>query len=185
MGRLTPIVSLLPLDPAIHAGALHAVYQATPGYWALYNLPGCPPDQAQQDLDAVAATPGRYMLGIVKRLDPDDAAAGAELIGLLDFRLHWPDGEVAYIGMLMVAEPYQRQGIGTQAWSLLRPWLASSAGVRRVRLGVEQFNSAALQFWQRMGLTLTGESNRIRVGDQFVRLLYMEEDLAGVIGTNV
>ena len=30
-------------------------------------------------------------LGIVKRVDEHDAAAGAEMIGLVDFRLHWPD----------------------------------------------------------------------------------------------
>ena len=125
------LISLLPLDADLHAAALQSVYVATPGYWALYNLPGCPPDQATQELRAVGETPGRTLLGIVQRVDPGDPEAGAELIGLVDFRLRWPGEHMAYIGMLMVAQPYQRQGVGTQAWALLKPWLASSAHLQR------------------------------------------------------
>ncbi len=176
---MTHLISLLPLDPNLHTAALQSVYAATPGYWALYNLPGCPPDQAAQDLRAAAGTEGRYLLGIVQRVDPDDPAAGAELIGLLDFRLRWPGEQMAYIGMLMVAEPYQRQGVGTQAWALLKPWLAESAQIQKVRLGVEQFNVNALKFWQSVGFALTGESDRVRVGDKFVRLLYLEAEIRG------
>lgn len=172
------LISLVPLTTELHALALQGVYEATPGYWQLYRLADCPPGQAERDLAAATATPGRHMLGIVQRLDPADPAAGAELIGLLDFRLQWPAETAAYIGMLMVAGRYQRQGVGTQAWSLLAPWLAHSAGIRQVRLGVEQFNAPALAFWQRMGFALTGESNRVRVGDRFVRLLYLEQLLS-------
>jgi ribosomal protein S18 acetylase RimI-like enzyme len=95
------------------------------------------------------------------------------MIGMLDFRLHWPEPAVAYIARLMVAEPLQRRGIGAQAWALLKPWLANAGGIRTVRVGVEQFNTIALQFWQAQGFVLTGESDRVRVGDKFVRLLYM------------
>lgn len=161
----------------MHAPALQAVYAATPGYWALHGLSGPPPAQAAEDLAASSSTPGRYLLGIVRRLDATDAAAGAELIGLVDFRLHWPAQAIAYIGMLMVAEQYQRQGVATQAWSLLVPWLETTAQVKTVRTGVEQFNIPALQFWQHMGLRLTGESDRLRSGEALVRLLYLERAL--------
>ena len=96
---------------------------------------------------------------------------------MIDFRLHWPTPATAYIGMLMVAAPYQRQGVGTQAWSLLKPWLASTAHVTKARLGVEQFNITGLKFWQHQGFALTGESDRIHVGEKFVRLLYLEQEL--------
>ncbi|OUC07991.1 hypothetical protein RY27_11650 [Litorilinea aerophila] len=79
--------------------------------------------------------------------------------------------------MIMVAEPYQRQGIGTQAWLLLRPWLVETAHMSRARVGVAQFNIPALKFFQSLGFTLTGESNRIRSGTKWVRLLYMEQAL--------
>lgn len=177
MTQAAHVISLLPLDAEIHAPALQAVYAAAPGYWAMYGLAGAPEGQAQADLAAAGATPGRYLLGIVRRIDAKDAEAGAELIGLIDFRLHWPEEGTAYVGMLLVAEPYQRAGIGTQAWSLLAPWLAAAAKMVKVRTGVEQFNVSALKFWQRMGLHLTGESDRVRSGDTFVRLLYMEQTL--------
>lgn len=172
------IISLLPLDAEFHTPALQAVYAATPAYWVIHGLDGPPPEQAQQDLKTSNETPGRYLVGIVKRIDENDVAAGAELIGLVDFRLHWPDEGVATIGMLMVATPYQRQGIGAQAWSLLAPWLAASGQMHKARLGIEQFNIGALRFWQEMGFVLTGESDRVRNGDQFVRILYLEKILS-------
>jgi RimJ/RimL family protein N-acetyltransferase len=145
------MISLLPLDAELHVSALQAVY---------------------------AATPGRYLLGIVQRVDQANAAAGAELIGVLDFRLHWPIEGAAYVGMLMVAGPFQRQGVATQAWSLLAPWLTATAKIDKARTGVEQFNHAGLKFWQQMGFHLTGESDRLRSGDALVRLLYLEQMLA-------
>lgn len=175
---MSHIISLLPLEENLHAAALQGVFAATPGYYALYHLPGAPPDQAAQDFAAQRATPGRHLLGIVRRLDPADVRAGAEMIGLIDFRLHWPEPSMVYIGMLMVAEPFQRQGVATQAWALLKAWLAASAGMQSARVGVEQFNQPCLQFWQSVGLALTGASSRVRVGDKFVRLLFLEEILA-------
>lgn len=177
MSHAAPI-SLAPLSIDWHAPALEQVYLATPGYWQLFNFLTVPPGQAEHDLQAVAETPGRTLLGIVRRMNSDsnDATdeAGIELIGVMDFRLHWPDEQVVTIGMVMVAEPYQRQGIGSQAWALLKPWLVEQAGMQRVRLAVEQFNPIALQFFESLGFTFTGESDRIKVGDKFVRLLYME-----------
>lgn len=171
------VISLIPLDRALHTAALQAVYAAVPDYWAMYDLTEAPPNQADRDLLSAAETAGRFMLGIVRRLDPEDVGAGGELIGFIDFRLDWPDVGVAYVGMLMVAEVLQRQGMGTQAWALLAPWLARSAGIRTVRAGVEQFNVTALKFWEAQGFALTGDSNRIRAGDKFVRQLYLERRL--------
>lgn len=172
-------ISLAPLALDWHVAALQQVYLATPGYWTMFNYLTVPPGQAEYDLRTAAETPGRTMLGIVHRTahDSKDAATQAdsiELVGVFDFRLHWPDEQVVYIGMVMVAEPYQRQGIGTQAWTLLKPWLVEQAGMQRARLAVEQFNHTALPFFESLGFTLTGESNRIKVGDKFVRLLSME-----------
>jgi RimJ/RimL family protein N-acetyltransferase len=184
------VISLVPLALEWHVDALQQVYGATPGYWEMYNFPATPAGQAEYDLRAATETPGRTLLGIVRQVEGDEAATtcsgnhsdkesavGAELVGLIDFRLHWPDEQVVYIGMVMVAEPYQRQGIGTQAWTLLKPWLAQQAQMQRARLAVEQFNPNALKFFESLGFTVTGDSNRIKVGDKFVRLLYMEAPL--------
>lgn len=177
----TPVtISLAPLSLEWHVDALQQVYRATPGYWAMYNLLTAPAGQAESDLRTAAETPGRTLMGIVRRVEDDQTAGAAsvELIGLIDFRLHWPNEQVAAIGMVMVAETYQRLGVGTQAWQLLKPWLATQSQMQQARLTVEQFNPGALQFFQRLGFTLTGEANRIKVGDKFVRLLTMELPLA-------
>ncbi len=171
-------ITLLPVDAALHTAALQAVYAAAPGYWRLYHLPGAPEDHAARELAAVPTMPGRALLAIVRPLDRNDPAQGAEMIGVLDFRLHWPEEGVAYMALLLVAEGVQRQGVGAQAWSLLKPWLANTAGIHTVRAGVEQFNIVALQFWEAQGFRLTGASDRVRVGERFVRLLYLSAPLA-------
>ncbi|MEM7130326.1 MAG: GNAT family N-acetyltransferase [Chloroflexota bacterium] len=173
----TPI-TLIPLTKEAHAEALQGVYAQTASYWQMSELPSAPPDQAIKDMDEAQETLGRTMLGIVRRLERTNPSAGGELIGLVDFRLDWPDDQMAYLGMIMVAEPYQRQGIGRKAWRLLINWLRKEAKIQRVRLGVEQFNTDALKFFTHIGFELTGEANRIRSGQRFVRLLYMEIDIA-------
>ena len=192
----TPTISLLPLNAADHAEALQAVYRATPAYWEMYHLPSSPAGQAARDLEAAVSTPGRTLMGSVRHVDTpvdtpvesavDSAArtgehSGAvEMVGVVDFRRHWPDPAVVYVGMVMVAEPYQRQGIGRAAWQLLAPWLAQSAQMTIARAGIEQFNPGGLQFLQRIGFALTGDSSRVQSGKRWVRLLYMEYDLANL-----
>lgn len=178
-------ISLLPLSVEHHQAALQGVYAATPTYWERYNWPSAPPNQAEHDLVAATETPGRTLLGVARRLDANDPQAGVELIGVIDFRLHWPGQQIASIGMFMIAEPFQRQGIGTQAWRLLAPWLAGPAGMHKARLGVEQFNPGALQFFLQLGFQLTGQTDRHRVGDKFVRLLYLEQEWPHPIGTTI
>ena len=170
-------ISLIPLDKDTHAAALQEVYRTVQRYWEMYNLVMPPADQAEKDLTQAAETAGRTMMGIIKPVQRGTAAAGAEMIGLVDFRLGWPAADLAYVGMIMVAEPYQRQGVGTKAWLTLKPWLTDTAGVKKVRLGVEQFNHDGLRFFRSLGFELTGESNRISVGSKLVRLLYMEQEV--------
>ncbi len=170
-------ISLVPLSIDLHIAALQELYRATPGYWALYNFPAAPAGQAENDLRAAAETPGRTLMGMVQPLSATGPGAAGELIGLIDFRLHWPAPQTVSIGMVMVAELYQRRGLGRAAWQLLRPWLGTTVGMQIARVGVEQFNPGALQFFQRLGFQLTGEANRLKVGDKFVRLLYMEQPL--------
>lgn len=170
-----PTVSLLPLNAADHADALQQVYRATPAYWQRLDLPGAPAGQAARDLADAAATPGRTLMGIVS---PVEEGGGVELVGLVDFRLHWPEPQTVYVGMVMVAGPYQRRGIGRAAWALLRPWLAGPAGMLLARTAVEQYNPVALKFFQALGFTLTGSSRRMQIGSRWVRLLYLEQPLA-------
>ena len=104
------MVSLIPLDAQLHSDALQQVYALTPAYWEMYHLPAAPAGQAARDLAAAQEEAGRSALGILLPNRPGDPSAGAQLIGLLDFRLHWPQQGTVYVGLVMVAEPFQRQG---------------------------------------------------------------------------
>ncbi|MEM7536128.1 MAG: GNAT family N-acetyltransferase [Chloroflexota bacterium] len=194
-------ISLLPLSGEHHAPALQYVYDLTPSYWRMYGLASSAPDQAARDIQEGAETPGRYMMGIVRQIAAKErqpaiqpetqpaiqpatqpetqigAGPQAELVGLADLRLHWPQRDIGYLGMLMVAGPYHRQGIGTQTWQLLRPWLADTAQMKTMRLGVEQFNIRAMKFFESIGFHLTGEANRVKSGERLIKLMYMEQTL--------
>lgn len=170
-------ISLIPLARQRHAEALQAVYREAQDYWEMYNLPASPRKQAALDLKAAEDTPGRTMMGVVHLTEDAAGTPGVEMIGVVDFRLHWPGEHVAYIGMVMVIESLRRQGVGSQAWRLLESWLARDADIYTARCGIEQFNPGALRFFQSLGFHLTGEANRLQVGDKFVRLLYMEKKL--------
>ena len=176
MTQSTPI-TLMPLNKADHVAALQSVYAQTPAYWQMLDLPSVPPDQADKEMTEAEKTPGRSMLGIVRRLERVNPQAGGELIGLVDFRLNWPEESVAYLGMIMVAEPYRRQGLGRKAWRLLMNWLRRETEIQTVRLSVEQFNGEALKFFSAIGFEMTGDANRIRSGERFVRLLTMENEI--------
>ena len=75
-------ISLAPLSLEWHVDALQQVYLATPGYWAMYNLLTAPAGQAESDLRTAAETPGRTLVGIVRRVEDGEAtgAGGVELI---------------------------------------------------------------------------------------------------------
>lgn len=176
---MPPAVTLLPLQHAqqTHIGLLQAVYRSAPLYWAMYELPGAPLGQAERDLEASTSTPGRNIVGIVMPLAVEGASDSVGMVGAVDFRLHYPAEHTATIGMIMVAEPYQRSGIARAAWHVLAPWLSEQAGMRTVRAGIEQFNIPGLRFFEAVGFMLTGESLRHQVGDRLVRLLYLEQML--------
>ena len=156
---------------------MQRVYSNTPQFWDLHGLVGAPEGQAERDLREAEGMAGRTLAGIVHRQQADDASSGFEMVGIVDFRVNWPRESTAHLGLLLVAEPFQRQGIGAQTLKLLEPWFANSAGIATIRLGVEQFNPAALLFFQRQGYTLTGETNRVHVGEKKIRLLFMEKTL--------
>lgn len=174
-----PRVTLIPLEAGLHAGLLQAVYAAAPAYWALHQLAGAPEGQAAHDLEEAAETPGRTLLGILLPDAVGEPAAGepgsATMVGMLDVRLHYPQDGVATLGLAVVAEPHQRQRVAAAAWRLLEGWLREQAGMHTARLAVEQFNTGALRFFTQAGFVMTGEAKRTRVGDTFVRLLYMEK----------
>ncbi len=83
---------------------------------------------------------------------------GGQMIGLasvvpVGFKGH---PSQAWIALLLVAEPYQRQGYGSEAYRLIEERVLADPGIRTISLGVLANNGPALGFWQAMGYRRTG-----------------------------
>ena len=79
-----------------------------------------------------------------------------KMIGLADVVCGYPSRDVAYLGLLLLAETHQRRSFGTLAFhgikSLAREWHCT-----RLRLAVVESNSAVVPFWEALGFVPTGE----------------------------
>jgi RimJ/RimL family protein N-acetyltransferase len=119
-------------------------------------------------LATAAAEEGRYLLGITLR----DA-----MIGLLDLRLAIPGPYDVQIGLILLAEPHRRQGLGTWALRILEAWLTRDTPTEAVVVAVPAQDHAAQGFFLANGYAFTGQSTRVLVGSTRPRLLEMRKSL--------
>jgi RimJ/RimL family protein N-acetyltransferase len=64
----------------------------------------------------------------------------------------------AWIALLMIAEPYQRRGYGSEADRLIEETIWADPAVQTIGLGVLTNNGPALGFWQAMGYHRAGST---------------------------
>lgn len=83
--------------------------------------------------------------------------AGEAMIGCADLIRGYPTREKAVIGLLLLAEPWQRQGLGRAFALLIEQRIAAWSEVTTLRLGVVKTNAGALAFWGKLGYRETGE----------------------------
>jgi len=74
---------------------------------------------------------------------------------VLDLWLHQPEPGTAHVGLLLVAERLQGQGLGAEATAALERSLGA-AGFRLLRLSVGDENPGAHAFWERVGFAPIG-----------------------------
>ncbi len=89
---------------------------------------------------------------------------GGAMVGCADVVRGWPDAGTAMIGLLLVDEAHQGQGIGGRALSALEREIGGWAGCRRIRIAVVLTNAEVIPFWERMGFAATGERKPYRHG---------------------
>jgi RimJ/RimL family protein N-acetyltransferase len=88
----------------------------------------------------------------------------------------YPVRESAVIGLLLLAEAWQRRGIGRAFAALLEQRIASWPEIERFRLGVVASNAGALAFWRKLGYRETGE---VKANPEFVdKVIVLEKPLA-------
>jgi len=167
MNQGLPSIRLRPLT-ATDADALQRVYDAAADYFLglLARKPNF--GEASRDIQSAIMEPNRHILGV----EYDGA-----LIGLLDVRLHFPEENVAQIGLLLLAEKQRNQGLGTWALRMFEAWLRRDTPIRVVRLNVAASNRDAHRFWQREGYRFSGEASRIDLATHSPRMLVMIKTL--------
>ena len=90
--------------------------------------------------------------------------SGSAMVGCVDLIRGYPEPETAHIGLLLIAEPFQRRGLGAEAFAAVERLVTSWNGIERLRIGVLRSNTAAHRFWQRLGFRPSGEVKPYRYG---------------------
>ncbi|HVP86589.1 MAG TPA: GNAT family N-acetyltransferase [Casimicrobiaceae bacterium] len=160
---------LLTGRPAEMAG-LQCVFEAAPDYFALVN--GAPPGRAEAQSTFTALPPNKtyedkFVWGLY---------AGEAMIGCADVIRGYPVREKAVIGLLLLAQPWQRRGLGRAFAQLVEQAIGVWPEIERLRIGVVAVNEGALAFWRKLGYRETGE---IKANPEFVReVVVLEKPLA-------
>ncbi|GGP20488.1 GNAT family N-acetyltransferase [Silvimonas iriomotensis] len=129
---------------AADVAALQAILEAAPGYALLVQ--GQLPQREAAAEDLAALPPG---------IGHDDKFVwlllhGDQAVGAIDLIRGYPQPDCAWLGLLLLIESHQRQGLGAAALALVLAE-AHRWGCTEMRLGVVACNVVALRFWQQHG----------------------------------
>ena len=147
--------------------AVVEIYRQTPRF--IVELNGRSPDSiglgmVEEDA-AQAANHGAGFVGLFLR-------ENGQMIGVADYVPSGYGGEPnrAWVALLLIAGPYQRQGYGTEAYRLIEEAVFTDPDVRTLGLGVLVNNGPALGFWRAMGYERVGSTVQDRDGRDVVML---------------
>lgn len=96
------------------------------------------------------------------------------MVGCADVLRGFPVPEKAFLGLLLIGEPWQGRGLGAAAYAELEA-LVRSWGCRTIRLAVVQANGHVLGFWKKLGFEETGERVEYSAGSVQSELVLMEK----------
>ena len=102
-----------------------------------------------------------------------------QMIGVVDFLINYPEPGKGCLGLLLIRESVQSQGIGREALGIVEKW-AHNQGIHEVTLGVELVNKKAYRFWMKNAYLSTGEffdnstEGRVNRAEGFRKILKYE-----------
>jgi GNAT superfamily N-acetyltransferase len=100
-----------------------------------------------------ALPPGcRYDQKYVWILEQDGDA-----IGVVDVIRDFPQPGTALLGLLLIQEAFQSQGLGRKAYQTVEDQIRAELGCSLIRLAIVDSNPVQA-FWEKMGFHLTGET---------------------------
>ena len=151
---------------------LQRVLEDAPTYAGL--ITGAPPGSADAQSTFTILPDGKtyddkYVFGIY--LEP-------QMVGCVDLIKGYPEPNTALLGLLLVAEPFQRRGIGSAAYRAIEDVIRAWGTCAKIRLGVVRTNAGVLPFWKRLGFTQTGETKPYSYGSIVSELVILTKSLA-------
>ena len=150
--------------------AMQCVLEAAPAYFQ--TVTGAPPGGAEAQSTFTALPEGKtyddkFVWGFY---------SGEAMIGCADVIRGYPVRDKAVIGLLLLAEDWQRRGLGRAFAALVEQRIAAWPEVSRLRIGVVSSNAGALAFWRKQGYRETGE---VKANPEFVAdVIVLEKPLA-------
>jgi RimJ/RimL family protein N-acetyltransferase len=166
------VVELRPLQgERAEMAALQRVLEGAPRYAEL--ITGAPPGPADAQSTYSALPEGKwyddkFVFGIY---------CGADMVGCADLIRGYPDPHTAWLGLLLVAEAFERRGFGSAACRELEAVIRSWGSCQRIRLSVVRVNAQALRFWRKVGFAPTGETKPYRYGALVSEHILLEKRL--------
>ena len=100
-----------------------------------------------------------------------------EMVGCADLIRGYPDPATALLGLLVISERHQRQGIGRRAYALIEQVIRNWRSCDRARIGVVRTNEAVLGFWTHLGFKPTGEIKPYRNASVVSETVVLEKQL--------
>jgi RimJ/RimL family protein N-acetyltransferase len=102
----------------------------------------------------------------------------ARMVGCADLIRGYPDPGAAHLGLLLIAEEFQRQGIGAEACRQIEREIRGWGTCSRIRLGIVGTNYHVLPFWRRLGFVKTGETKPYRYANVLSETIVLEKRIA-------
>lgn len=155
-----------------HVEALQALFEAAPTYHL--NTGGVPasPDEGVGALQALP--PGhdfrtKFVFGFGDGV--------GELIGCADVIRGYPEKSRAMLGLLLISEHRQAQGLGRHALQLVEEKILEWPEIEAIRIGVVETNAKVMGFWQKMGFRDTGLRRPYEQGRVHSQTILLEKPL--------
>ena len=150
---------------------LQRVLEEAPTY--AQRITGLPPGRADAQSTYSALPEGKsyadkFVFGIFR---------GTEMVGCADLIRGYPRPATAMLGLLLVSERHQQQGIGRLAYGLLEQFVQGWGVCDRIRIGVVRTNKQVIPFWTRRGFAATGELRPYRYASVTSEIVVFEKPL--------
>ena len=80
----------------------------------------------------------------------------SELVGCIDVLRGFPSEETLMLGLLLLKEKIQGQGIGKISFNQLLSYVGNWTEIKKIRISVVKSNGDVLNFWQKLGIVENG-----------------------------